>query len=704
MASVASARWLRLRCGLCLPLMGRQAGLCGGALSNRFYSESAVLPKVEGADVTGTEEVVIPKKKTWDKVAVLQALASTVHRDTTAAPYAFQDDPYLMPASSMESNSFLLAKKSGENAAKFVINSYPKYFQKDIAEPHIPCLMPEYFEPQIEAISEAALQERIKLKKVKASVDMFDQLLQAGREVTQLFFPSFCFLTSGTTVSLETTNRLLDLLCYYGNQEPPANYNFQQQERSEELEEATVGNSEKSKRKTSTWRANNNAERIFALMPEKNAHSYCTMIRGMVKHRAPTQALNLYTELLNNRLRADVHTFNSLIEATALVANEKFEEKWNNILDLLKQMVAQNVKPNLQTFNTILKCLRRFYAFGKVPALQTLREMNAIGIEPSLATYHYVIQLFYQHESPARGSSRIIYDIMDQLAGKRFSPEDPDDDMFFQSAMRVCSSLRDLELAYQVHDLLNTGDNRKFIGSDHRRNFYYSKFFNLLCLMEQIDVTMKWYKDLIPSVFFPHSQTLIDLLQALDVANRLEVIPQIWKDSKEYGHTFRNELKEEILMLMARDRHPPELQVAFADCAADIKSTYEIQDARQTAPEWPVNCLNCIAVLLLRAGRTQEAWKMLGLFRKHNKIPRNELLNEFMDSATASRSPEQAMEVVKLAGAFSLPICEDLTQRVKAELTPSQEQKEVLGDQTALTSDSGSDGSSDSDSDSSEGK
>lgn len=43
-------------------------------------------------------------------------------------------------------------------------------------------------------------------------------------------------------------------------------------------------------------------------------------------------------------------------------------------------MVAQKVKPNLQTFNTILKCLRRFYAFGKLPALQTLREMKAIGI------------------------------------------------------------------------------------------------------------------------------------------------------------------------------------------------------------------------------------------------------------------------------------------------------------------------------------
>uniref|UniRef100_A0A8D0TKY7 Small ribosomal subunit protein mS39 n=1 Tax=Sus scrofa TaxID=9823 RepID=A0A8D0TKY7_PIG len=605
----------------------------------RFYSGSAAHPEVEGANVTGIEEVVIPKKKTWDKVAILQALASTVHRDSTAAPYVFQDDPYLIPTSSVESHSFLLAKKSGENAAKFIINSYPKYFQKDIAEPHIPCLMPEYFEPQIEDVSEAALQERIKLRKVKASVDMFDQLLQAG-----------------TTVSLETTNSLLDLLCYYGNQEPSANYNFQQREQSEEL------------------------------------------------HQAPTQALNLYTVLLNNRLRADVYTFNSLIEATALVVNEKFEEKWNNILDLLKQMVTQNVKPNLQTFNTILKCLRRFYAFGKLPALQTLREMKAIGIEPSLATYHYVIQLFYQHESPSKGSSLIIYDIMNEVMGKRFSPRDPDDDMFFQSAMRVCSSLRDLELAYQVHGLLNTGDNWKLIGSDHRRNFYYSKFFNLLCFMEQIDVTLKWYKDLIPSVFFPHSQTMIDLLQALDVANRLDMVPQIWKDSKEYGHTFRNELKEEILMLMARDQHPPELQVAFADCAADIKSTYESQDARQTAPEWPASSLNYVAVLFLRAGRTQEAWKMLGLFRKHNKIPRAELLNEFLDSAKASSSPAQAIELVKLASAFSLPVCEGLTRRVMAEFTLTREQREALGELTALTSDSSSDSDSDSDSDISEGK
>ncbi|XP_052576350.1 pentatricopeptide repeat domain-containing protein 3, mitochondrial isoform X1 [Peromyscus californicus insignis] len=682
MAAALSARCVRLRGGPALLQTARGAGVCEAKPCCRFYPGSASVPRVEGTNVTGIEEIVIPKKKTWDKVAVLQALASTVNRDPTAVPYVFQDDPYLIPTSTVESRSFLLAKKSGKNAAKFIINSYPKYFQKNVAEPHIPCLMPECFEPQIEDVSEAALKERIRLRKVKASVDLFDQLLQAG-----------------TTVSLETTNNLLDLLCYYGDQEPPADCPFQQPEHAENLEEDAEENNQTFRMKTISWKAQNNAERVFALMPEKNARSYCTMIQGMVKHRAYAQALNLYTELLNNRLRADVYTFNALIEAKVFTPNEKFEEKWNNILDLLKHMLAQKVKPNLQTFNAVLKHLRKFYAIGRLPALQTLREMKHLGIEPSLATYHHIIYLFYQRGNTVKVPSLIIYDIMNELEGKKFSPQDLDDDKFFSSAMGVCSSLRDLELAYRVHRLLNTGDNRKLIGGDFQRNYYYSKFFSLICSMEQIDVTLKWYKDLIPSVLLPHSQALIGLLQALDVANRLEMVPQIWKDSKEYGHTFRGALKEEILMLMARDKHPPELQVAFADCAADIKSTYESQDARQSALDWPANPLQYIAVLFLRGGRTQEAWKMLALFKKQNKIPRSELLEEFMDTAKASDSPALAIEVVKLASAFSLPVCESLAQRVMMDFTVDSKQKEALGHLTASNNSSDGDSSSDSDSD-----
>lgn len=38
-------------------------------------------------------------------------------------------------------------------------------------------------------------------------------------------------------------------------------------------------------------------------------------------------------------------------------------------------------------------------------------------------------------------------------------------------------------------------------------------------------------------------------------------IPFLFQDSKECGHAFRSELKEEMLVLMARDRQPAEVGV-----------------------------------------------------------------------------------------------------------------------------------------------
>lgn len=41
--------------------------------------------------------------------------------------------------------------------------------------------MPETLEAQIEEVSEAALIERIQMRKVKTAVDLYDQLMQAGK-------------------------------------------------------------------------------------------------------------------------------------------------------------------------------------------------------------------------------------------------------------------------------------------------------------------------------------------------------------------------------------------------------------------------------------------------------------------------------------------------------------------------------------------
>ncbi|XP_059201506.1 small ribosomal subunit protein mS39-like isoform X2 [Centropristis striata] len=145
-----------------------------------FGWTSALRQQAAEANKEPTDAIVIPRKKTWSKEAVLAALASTTSRST-----------------------YTLAMESGRSAAKYFVNNNPKFFTKDFAEPHIPCLMPETVSLLLEEVSEEALKERISLRKVSAAVEMYDQLLQAG-----------------TAVSMETSHDLLDLICLYCDRDP----------------------------------------------------------------------------------------------------------------------------------------------------------------------------------------------------------------------------------------------------------------------------------------------------------------------------------------------------------------------------------------------------------------------------------------------------------------------------------------------------
>nr|XP_033807782.1 pentatricopeptide repeat domain-containing protein 3, mitochondrial isoform X2 [Geotrypetes seraphini] len=650
---------------------------CNGMLRRwaefRHSSDGAALQKLSVE--TGEERIIIPRKKTWDKLAVLQALASTVNRDPTASHYMFQDDPYLIPRTTAEFKLFSLSKESGCNAAKYVFNTSPHLFQTDYAEPSIPCLMPETLQPQIEGVCEAALEELIQLKRVKSAVDMFDQLLQ-----------------SGTTVSLKTSNRLLDLLCFYGDREPPRDDQLEESEQEDMVahQSAPAGQLHKASNFVRVWRENNNAERIFNVMAERNAPSFCAMIRGMVKYGAYTKAFDMYTELVNSRLTADVHAFSALISAAPEV-KEKYSEKWDLIKELLQQMVEQKVQPNLLTFNAVLKSLRRCGALSKLCALQTLSEMKALNIEPSLATFDHLLKIFYKSASSARGQTEIIFEVLDEIEGKQFVVHDPDDVNFFPDAMRVCLDLKDVELAYRLHKVKEMGNNWKLEGNPYQQSTYYGRFFNLLCMMEHIDVILKWYKKLIPSRYFPNSYAMRDLLQALDIGSRLDLVPQIWKDIKQFGHRYKPDLVDEVLVLMARDIQTPEVQVSFADCALDIKSLYETREMRKLPLEWTASALGNITILLSRAGKSEEAWRMLELFKKNNRVPSNQVMNEFLDTAKQSNNKVQAVNLVKMAAEFALPTTANLVKRVMEEFELSEEQKKTLEDLEAESGDNSND-------------
>uniref|UniRef100_A0A670ZPF3 Small ribosomal subunit protein mS39 n=1 Tax=Pseudonaja textilis TaxID=8673 RepID=A0A670ZPF3_PSETE len=464
---------------------------------------------------------------------------------------------------------FSSSKTSGQNAAKFVINTHPELFEKDYAEPHIQSLMPKTLVLELEEVSEVALKNLIQLRKVKASVNMFDQLLQAG-----------------TSIPLETSNNLLDLLCFYGDREPD-------QENDSSLEKQVNKDGwltlEFLCRKTPRQEGsleNNNAERIFHLMPEKNVHSYCTMIKGMVKHGECQKAFNMYADMVNKNLKADVSTFNTLILA-AVDVKEKYIEKWACIEDLLRQMAEQDVQPNLLTFNTILKALKQCGKVSRAKARLILNEMRALNIAGF-----------------SESQSHILYAIVNEIERKTFCPQDPDDGMYFLKKKygSFCLELKDVQLAYRLHRVLEKADNRIMLGNMTQKNFYYMSFFELLAVMEHLDVLLKWYKELVPSEFYPNIRTIMLLLQALDSGNCLELIPQIWKDIKQFGFSLRDIIVQEVLALMARDVQTPETQVAFADCAENIKSLHDLK-SKNMQLLWKDTSLNNTTILFARKKR-----------------------------------------------------------------------------------------------------
>ncbi|KAJ8262485.1 hypothetical protein GJAV_G00167000 [Gymnothorax javanicus] len=653
----------------------------------RKLSLSSALDQSTSTSNAGpVEEIVIPKRKAWDKLAVLRSLSATVNRDPTASHYIFQDDPYLTPRTTAEFKLYSLSLESGRNAAKYIVSTYPQFFQKDFAEPHIPCLMAETQEPLTEEVSEAALVQRIMQRKVRAAVDMYDQLLQTG-----------------SAVSTEITNDLIDLICFYGDIDP--SQTDEPQELTEDQEETVKkprGGHKAAGLLGKVWRENNNAERIFSLMAERNERAYCALIRGMVKFGADSKAFSTYTDLLNDRLKADVHTFNALISAAPSV-REEYQEKWKLITELLKHMEEQKVKPTLLTFNAVLKSLRRCGPLARTQALLTLSEMRALGIEPSLATYSHVLGIFYKAASSARSPTKIIYEVMDEISGKSFSVQDPEDVQFFHSAMRICLDLKDIELAYRLHRFLEKENNWQLLGDSYQQSLYYGRFFNLLCMMEHVDVVLKWYRDIVPSLYYPTSHGFMDLLQALDTDNRLDLIPEIWKDIKQMGHAHRAELVEEVLTLMARDKSGPEVQESFADCALDVKKSYEESDGSvKAALSWTASALGNITSLLLSASRTQEAWEMLKLFQKNNRVPTPDLLEEFLHSARSANNPQLAVELVQLSHSFSLPVTAKLVRRAEQEFQLSDEQKKALPELD--TSDSSDDESDSSESEGESGK
>lgn len=100
----------------------------------RLYTSTAQLFAISSGRFNSNigyseERIEIPNRVQRSPTDILNALASTVGRDPTAAHYKYHDDPYLIPMSNVGKRTFAMSQEAGRKAARFIREEHRDVFK-----------------------------------------------------------------------------------------------------------------------------------------------------------------------------------------------------------------------------------------------------------------------------------------------------------------------------------------------------------------------------------------------------------------------------------------------------------------------------------------------------------------------------------------------------------------------------------------------
>ncbi|KAG8041208.1 hypothetical protein G9C98_002196 [Cotesia typhae] len=497
-------------------------------MTNRALSSSVVSTRLQsslagGATATSPGTIKIPIYKERKPTDILRALEGTIKRDPTAPHYKYIDDPYLIPVSQSSKRSYALAKEAGRKAAMWVRQELSYLFDHRVMDPVI-----ESFLPKIEYTSKDQVSEEV-LKSVIKDGNPSDALT--------------IYKLLEEQVSVETKSDLLQLLCYYNNEEPL----------SEELMEHKWF---KNDSKSHSWRPCSETDKLFAFLKDQGgkiaADAYSAMICGNAKYMNTERAWQLSEEADRHNIPLTIEAYNYIITLTTAITDNGNERK-KIVLNTMGKIKDQGLEPNVGTFNSALKVTSRMNRNIAEEFCRLLfGEFKSIGIKPSLASYYYALKTFYRKDSTA---CSLLREIIHKINNKTFVAQSKADTLFFPFAMDVAANvIIDPELGDQIHKLLLTGDNYNFIGNNYGENIYYRNYFMLQVQNRPIDAFMNNYYDVIvPNIYVPEPTVMNAILSTLEFSDpdvSRDYLARIWSHMVQFEHLERKNIVSKALNLM----------------------------------------------------------------------------------------------------------------------------------------------------------
>ncbi|XP_015592130.1 protein PTCD3 homolog, mitochondrial isoform X2 [Cephus cinctus] len=608
-----------------------------------------------------TEEIQIPNRIERGPTDILKALESTISRDPTAPHYKYHDDPYFIPQSNITKRTYALAQEAGRKAALWIREEHRDVFQHKLADPPIESFMPKPVYTDKSQVSENTLLNVIKHGQVTEAINIY-KLLQGE-------------------VSTTSKQALFELLCYT-NSKDPINKDFIEERWFRQV----------SSEVKNTWKNCLEAEELFTFLKNQDeataAAAYNTLLRGLAKFLQTDKAWELYQECQNKKVPLNAETYNYIIQTVQFLKDGSLEKK-QLLQTILMDMAAQGVQPNIGTLNASLKVVSSLSQnFAKDLARSLITEFTTIGIEPSLASYYYVLRIFCQEKGP---TNNVLSEIIQELEGKELKVQDPMDTFFFMTAMDVAKNhLHDAVVAERLHGLLLAKDNYKFIGDSYKESVYFRHYMSILVETEPLEDFMKIYHTLVPNIYIPEPSVMASILYAVE-GNPPEIgrelLPQFFSHMVMFDQLERRNLVTHILELMRVHCRPPPNSPLHAQYAESAWALWNfIQNQRENKLrklQWTGDMLGNVAVLSLRGDQFDRMLQAISFLTKDQTsvigTPNIEQIDELCNACIEQGHIAGALAIIQYAAELGHQEASLMARKVynTLPLTPSQEDKLV---------------------------
>lgn len=630
------------------------------------------------ATKTARDLISIPYKIKRSPTDLLKALSKTVELEGNTPHYSTLDDTILTHQNNLDKKKNYLSQAAGIKAAQFIIEKYPTGFMKDNCVPHIPKFFPEqaFTEEDLKYPNEDLIYSMLSWGKFRQAYDTYLKCKDLNIKVSEE-----CKLT------------ILDFLCVNNSKEEAKKMPLQEKWFSEtnlnpwELEKLSKLNMQ------SRWKKNSEAEMMFNELTEKSAQAYCSLIKGMGKCYEEKLGLALFKEMREKGLTPDLSTYNEVIKLCKYEPKVSNQEKTDFIMQILNEIKNNGLRPNLATFNN---CLATISGFGIdqnsiVFALNILKEMELLKIEPCLATWNSVIDIFY----PARnvgGLTNILEQIVDQVEKADLSKsglvwQDLNDANFFRNAMDKCLNYgQNASSIHRIHRVLMRNNNIKFLNGEVASNGYFDCYLLALMKYEVPDIVMKEWRTLTPFIHNRGIRIMSRMIQYTVDYQCFDYVPEIWSNFVEgkfrRDKNFSVQTIDQFLSLMVQyeptrlegseNATDPLLSQYGSLCEIMMKNYPYIEPERMKRDDnaddnrpvyvfefqWSPKMISNFFIICAKAGKIELITKEFDTYMNNQvKIP-GELsegsVRALFNAFSENRSIEKAVEVLKLAASYQL--------------------------------------------------